>query len=248
VPEFTLKRVSPTPFFDDDEVGEDIKDQIKEWFYENFEEPAEHMPRGDDGKYQWIWGGPFEAGEEIQDHFSEVDDELLDDVIGELEREAPEWAPHVDRVIDEDEVARCHAEMQAAITALQLAMAEFKPFSRDIGGNHPPEHIGLPPYDETDEKQIAEAIERLSGSASDLSANPRSVATSAETLKGKGERIKEFTARHGDKFVSSFADQLGKRAADSLTLAGWIKFGGLLLAVYEAAQAFFAASKIPWPF
>ncbi|MBY5327648.1 hypothetical protein [Rhizobium leguminosarum] len=252
MPGHTLKPVSSTPIFDDDEVGEDIPELIREWFFENFEDPAENTPHESaEGGYQWVYGGPYDAREEIESAFPDVEEEVLDDVINDIEAEGIEWAPHVDRVIeesDEDHPVSDYEAMQTAIKELQAAVAALKPFTSVIGSNHPPEEIGLPPYDEQDKKEIEEAIDTLLGPAAELSANPVMVASSAEVLKSKGEKLKEFVSRHGDKFVENFAGQMGKRTADSLTLAGWLKFGGLLLAAYEATQAFFISTGIPWPF
>ncbi|OWV78065.1 hypothetical protein ATY75_29075 [Rhizobium sp. N122] len=252
LPSFDLKPISPTPVFDDDEVGEDIPELVREWFFENFEDPADNTPfESAEGGYQWVYGGPYDAREEIELAFPDVEEEVLEDIISDIEAEGIEWAPHVDRIIDrsdKDPPVSEYEAMQAAIKELQAAVKELKPFSSTIGGNNPPEEIGLPPYDEQDKKEIEEAIDILLGPATELSANPVVVASSAEVLKSKSEHIKDFVSRHGDKFVENFAGQLGKRAADSLTLAGWLKFSGLLLAAYEATQAFVTSIGIPWPF
>ena len=42
-----------------------------DWFYERFEDPANRMPYDSrEGGYQWIWGGPHDANEELQNEFS----------------------------------------------------------------------------------------------------------------------------------------------------------------------------------
>lgn len=41
-----------------------------EWFHMNFEDPAHNTPyESAEGGYQWIWGGPYDAEEELQDAF-----------------------------------------------------------------------------------------------------------------------------------------------------------------------------------
>lgn len=48
----------------------------KQWFHENYEDPAVRMPYSSaEGGYQWIWGGPYDAREQIGDQFSDVSDE-----------------------------------------------------------------------------------------------------------------------------------------------------------------------------
>lgn len=65
---------------------------MRTWFFQNFEDPAQHTPY--DGGFVYIWGGPYNAGEELRSEFEGL---IPDDVIKELERELRdiswEWAP-----------------------------------------------------------------------------------------------------------------------------------------------------------
>src|SRR5262245_31613642 len=46
-------------------------DEMVEWFHSNYEDPANHMPyESAEGGYQWIWGGPYDASDVLQDEFS----------------------------------------------------------------------------------------------------------------------------------------------------------------------------------
>jgi len=67
-----------------------------DWFHAHFEDPAERTPyETREGGYQWIWGGPHTADEEVQDEFSEVIDfETMQDAVREIENDGLfEWAP-----------------------------------------------------------------------------------------------------------------------------------------------------------
>lgn len=68
---------------------------MRTWFHQNFEDPAERTPyESAEGGYIWIWGGPYDAREELDGEFSDVISEnIIDELATELERECVEWAP-----------------------------------------------------------------------------------------------------------------------------------------------------------
>ncbi|WP_018899372.1 hypothetical protein [Rhizobium sp. 2MFCol3.1] len=235
---YFLKPTTYAPVLDDDEVGEDATDVIREWFFENFEAPEKDDPD------PWRFGGPFDAREEIDDNFFGVNDEIVDDIVDELELEAPEWAPHADRVVD---VEVLELDLRVKVSELRELVARLPTSPPGIGGNQPPEDIGLPPYDETGRHEIQEALRILDIPVEEMPTATKQVVEAAERLRSRGQQIAHFFARHGDRFAESFADQLGKRVADSITAATWLKFAGLLAAVYEVAKALFIKIGIPWP-
>jgi len=70
-------------------------DVMRTWFFKNYEDPAERTPyESAEGGYIWIWGGPYEAREELETEFGGV---VPDDVIEELSEELVascwQWAP-----------------------------------------------------------------------------------------------------------------------------------------------------------
>src|SRR5437763_3773277 len=72
---------------------------MRTWFFQNFENPAEHTPY--DGGYVYIWGGPYDAGEELKTEFEGL---IPNDVIEELEFDLQdiswEWAPVAEGDVD----------------------------------------------------------------------------------------------------------------------------------------------------
>ena len=67
-----------------------------DWFHAHFEDPAHRTPyESKEGGYQWIWGGPHSADEEIQDEFSDVVDfETMQEAVQQVERDGLfDWAP-----------------------------------------------------------------------------------------------------------------------------------------------------------
>ena len=76
----------------------DVDTQIeamRNWFYERFEDPAVRTPyESREGGYQWIWGGPFDAREELESCFAGIAaDNAIESLVDELEVECSEWAP-----------------------------------------------------------------------------------------------------------------------------------------------------------
>ena len=65
------------------------------WFRSRFEDPAERTPyETAEGGYQWIWGGPFDAQEELENEFSSVvPNEVIEELVDDLQGECLQWAP-----------------------------------------------------------------------------------------------------------------------------------------------------------
>ncbi|MCG8996729.1 hypothetical protein LH435_15755 [Laribacter hongkongensis] len=72
-----------------------IKEQMREWFFDNFEDPAERTPyESREGGYQWVYGGPYDAEEELMQQFGDsIDDSIIKELARELSRECDQWAP-----------------------------------------------------------------------------------------------------------------------------------------------------------
>ncbi len=70
------------------------KSIMRNWFLANYENPAEHTPfESKEGGYIYIWGGPFDAREELEDVFLDfIQKEALDSLVSELESECIEWS------------------------------------------------------------------------------------------------------------------------------------------------------------
>jgi hypothetical protein len=83
-----------------------------EWFFENFDDPAEDTP-WDEGHYVFIWGGPHYAREELEDAFSDVaTEEALQDAVEQIEHRNIHWSPSSRRLQPE--------EPKDAVTAAKL--------------------------------------------------------------------------------------------------------------------------------
>src|SRR5688572_21140591 len=77
---------------------------MEAWFRSMFEDPAQRTPyESREGGYIWIWGGPYDAADQLHSEFDGVvPDQVIDELADELSGECPEWAP-TERPGDYDE-------------------------------------------------------------------------------------------------------------------------------------------------
>lgn len=75
---------------------------LREWFYWNFEDPAEITPyETREGGYQYIWGGPFDAHDALASRFEGiVEERRVSDLATDLSRDNWQWAPNSRRIRD----------------------------------------------------------------------------------------------------------------------------------------------------
>ncbi len=82
---------------------------METWFRQHYEDPAERTPyESAEGGYIWIWGGPYDAREELESEFAGiVPSDVIDELVNKLEGECLEWAPtsisdHYDKYLLDD--------------------------------------------------------------------------------------------------------------------------------------------------
>lgn len=79
----------------------DQLDVMRKWFYENFENPVESCPHDSEDGYIYIYGGPYEASEELQEMFGQyVNEKLIEDLVDELNAECYEWSANSNNIND----------------------------------------------------------------------------------------------------------------------------------------------------
>jgi hypothetical protein len=69
---------------------------MRQWFYQNFEDPQNQTPYDSETKeYMYLWGGPYDAQEQLWEKFGDiVPEELIDDVAKQVGRDGThDWAP-----------------------------------------------------------------------------------------------------------------------------------------------------------
>jgi hypothetical protein len=72
---------------------EEQREVMEEWFRSHYEDPVESTPFDSrEGGYIWVWGGPYDAGEELREKFEGlVPDEVIDELASALTDECPGW-------------------------------------------------------------------------------------------------------------------------------------------------------------
>jgi hypothetical protein len=66
---------------------------MRQWFSDNYDAPDELPYDSSEGGYQWIWGGPYDAEEALQDAFGgAIDDETIEDLASDLSDISGEWS------------------------------------------------------------------------------------------------------------------------------------------------------------
>lgn len=81
------------------------REVLRRWFSTRYWDPANETPYvSEEGGYIYVWGGPYDAGEELQERFSGlVPEDVIDEVVEDLQRDGIyEWAPiHTEPDYDE---------------------------------------------------------------------------------------------------------------------------------------------------
>ena len=80
---------------DGDDLRQDRIDAMVGWFHDHFEDPAERTPyESREGGYQWIWGGPYDAHEQLADQFPNEAETLIEAAVEEIQSDGiVDWAP-----------------------------------------------------------------------------------------------------------------------------------------------------------
>lgn len=83
---------------------EERVEAMVEWFLDNFEDPGEHTPHESaEGGYQYIWGGPYDALDQISSTFPEAEQDEIEEAVEEVQSDGIyDWAPSDGRVQPDD--------------------------------------------------------------------------------------------------------------------------------------------------
>jgi hypothetical protein len=210
-----LQPVSAPPEIDMSDSDGAIEAMV-EWFHENFEDPAMETPyESAEGGYQYIWGGPHYAREELWDAFPTANEELIERAAGEIQVHGIfDWAPAGSRIRESDLDVNDAVEtsLEDRLEALKSQIDEIEGYidfwrKRDpqIGHNGPPDEFRLQPED------------------ADLEAAATSV------VEIRAELAKGDPANSADPAVIEKAESAFQRLANKIW--GWVKAGAGALAL-----------------
>jgi hypothetical protein len=67
---------------------------MENWFLSNYQNPEDECPYdSEEGDYVYIYGGPYDAREKLEDQFEEyVDKSIIDELVNKLENRCFEWS------------------------------------------------------------------------------------------------------------------------------------------------------------
>lgn len=66
--------------------------EMVDWFVEHYEDPAQRVPHDSaEGGYQYVFGGPYVAREELTEQFPNAYETDIDEAVSILERDSLEW-------------------------------------------------------------------------------------------------------------------------------------------------------------
>jgi hypothetical protein len=86
-------RLTPRPDLTN-ATDEDAAEHMVKWFFENFEDAAERTPyESAEGGYQYIWGGPYDARETLEEWFPNAPDTARTTAIDKIEEDGDDWVP-----------------------------------------------------------------------------------------------------------------------------------------------------------
>ncbi|WP_395647272.1 hypothetical protein [Terricaulis sp.] len=163
--EFGLKATAA----DQAESQEARVERMVDWFYSQYEDPAERTPyESAEGGYQWIWGGPYDAAEVLWDEFPDEEQEAIDAAVEEIESDGiVEWAPRErpddydppEQWPDPDEVV---AEALADLPEQEAGITFGIKAAGTIG-------VQWTPSTATDEAQVSQLVPELRVAAQQLS-------------------------------------------------------------------------------
>ncbi|NYF91514.1 hypothetical protein RBB79_17875 [Tunturiibacter empetritectus] len=105
---------------------------MRAWFFKHYSDPLILPYDSSEGGYQWIWGGPFGAKDELRDEFSgATKDSALDELADELTEQNFEWSANPDSLPqDEAEVVDLSSLPLTPHDILELSLDEIEAATR----------------------------------------------------------------------------------------------------------------------
>jgi hypothetical protein len=235
------------------EAFEDLSEKeaialMKQWFFENFEDPANDTPyEGKEGGYIYVWGGPYSAMEELYDAFDgTVADELIEKATHEIEAYGFDWVASANRFFyaedepdeEAEETQSPHQHLLEKVADLEKKLDRLESAWGKIGHNNPPSNIDEATYTVADAKQLRIAITIIQSQPESLPAVTDEVKTATDIIQKQENRLAAYVKKLADTFVMSATAEAGKK---SVQLAAWTYMASLVMDLFKSVQATAAA-------
>lgn len=229
---------------------EEIIEVVEAWFGENFQDPVHHTPI-DDGEYVYIWGGPYETRDIIENIFAdELTDEEIRAVTEALDSESLEWVPHSRRQQPPDDydpgtaepvktTEQLHQQMLEYIADAEKLLAKVDPKPspasiQGIGHNNPPEAIDEVPVSRKEFDELREALASLKAQSVQPNNNDQVKADEArQSVESTGKKILSWTFGR----IADFAKEAIKGAGKVFGTAPYETWHQLGVSLQDVAQA-----------
>ena len=214
------------------------------WFNKFFEDPAQQTPYNSrEGGYQWIWGGPYDALEQIGDEFGDrYSQNLLERAAKEVQKDGIyDWAPSD---LHQDMAGRDDAEDQISqpdfgnakeidirnailleLDEIAAALPKLERPNYSLGGNNPPPEAR---FWEAEFEEIESQIRTIGSAEHDMrqllaeqAPDVQKVSEEVRRLQRAGDFLKEKLDKGIDAFITAFGKTMGITVAGSVsTLLG----------------------------
>lgn len=252
-----LDNPSPPPEDFEGLAVDEAVELITEWFLQNFERPEESTPR-DEGDWVYIWGGPYEHRDIIEDLLRGVaPDAIIEAAIDALDGHQTEWVPNSSRVQppeedddpptrDDSEARIAHADMLRRIAALKRALAHVT--RPGIGHNHPDDDLDeVEPLTADERRAITHVIATLKTQPVEPDALPADVISAPEVLESKAAKIMAYLATKGDAFLQKAVEAAGTEFGKWAVRATlWVALANALRSAAEAASHWLQIVHLPF--
>jgi hypothetical protein len=193
-----------------------------------------------EGGYQYIWGGPDETADIIENVFAgRTKREVVKEVVERLDNESSLWVPSSSRrqappedAADWDDLdglelspEELHKEMQGRIGTLEAALKHVPKPPSGMGHNRPPEPMDVEPLDQKDRAEIMVACETLKAQPPEPM-NKDAATAAYMQLGAKQNKLRSWLAQQGTVFATEAVKESGKQFGKWAPAAFWLFFYG----------------------
>ncbi|MEV5032101.1 hypothetical protein MRBLMC3_001295 [Sphingobium sp. LMC3-1-1.1] len=252
-PGLDLQPTSDAPSLDGLSRAERVQVMV-DWFHENFEDPAMETPfESAEGGYQYIWGGPYDAMDELYTEFPDAAEDEIAEAADEVQSEGLfDWAPHRGRIrpdeFEYDSVGNAYVQQDYAdpgyfaedapratiedrLAALggQLDRIEqhveyWRSRPAGMGHNGAPDEFRIAP----DDQDLVEAEHSIAEIRGELAKTAPAETADAEVIARAESRFQKLAAK-----IRHLAVKAGINVASALAKGALTAVGGMVAAHYS---------------
>jgi hypothetical protein len=208
-----------------------------------------------EGEYIYIWGGPYDTRDIIENIFADTaSEELIDAAVEELQREGDVWVPSSSgrqppddyEVAVEPDAKELHEEMQRRIGALGNALKRTPELPVGMGHNRPPEPLDLEPLDANDRTELSSALKVLEAQPIAPSDGGKAATEALAKLETKLQKVGKWLAQQGRVFTEEAVKEAGKQFGKWAPAAFWLMLMDLMFGVSQSVSAWLKTIHPPF--